>query len=51
MASSATDPAVLAKANQSSVLDQKMSDNPAGKWGMVVFTVLLIGGVIYSPRS
>ena len=46
MASSATDPAVLA-ANQSSVLDQKMSDNPAGKWGMGAFIVLLIGGVAY----
>ena len=47
MATSATDPAVLAGTNQSSLLDQKLSDNPAGKWGMGAFLALLVGGLIY----
>ena len=47
MASSATDPSVIAATSQSSILNQKMSDNPAGKWGVIIFGVLLVGGVIY----
>ncbi len=47
MASPATDPSVLAVSGQGSILDQKMSENPAGRWGMIAFIVLLIGGVIY----
>ncbi len=30
-----------------SVLDQKLKDNPPAKWGMAVFGVVLIGGLIY----
>ena len=47
MASSATDPSVLAAGSQSSVLDQKMSNNPAGRWGVIIFGILLIGGLAY----
>ena len=47
MATSATDPSAVAASSQSSILDQKMSDNPAGKWGMIAFLVLLVGGVAY----
>ncbi len=47
MSSSATDPSVLAASGQGSILDQKMSQNPAGRWGMLAFIALLIGGVIY----
>ena len=47
MASSAiTSPSTLNK-TQSSVLDQKLSDNPAGRWGVLVFVLLLIGGLAY----
>ena len=45
--SAATDPSVLAASGQGSVLDQKMSQNPAGRWGVGIFGVLLIGGLIY----
>ncbi len=47
MASSATDPSVLAATGQGSVLDSKMSQNPAGKWGVFAFSLLLVGGVVY----
>ncbi len=47
MSTSATDPSVLAATSQGSVLDQKMSANPAGKWGMIAFIAMLVGGVIY----
>ncbi len=48
MATSATDPSVLAASSSGgSVLDQKMSSNPAGKWGVIAFGVLLVGGLIY----
>lgn len=47
MASSATDPSVLAATGQGSILDQKMSQNPAGKIGVLAFIALLIGGVAY----
>ncbi len=47
MASSATDPSVLAASSPSSVLDQKMSQNPAGRWGVLAFGILLIGGLTY----
>ena len=46
MATTATDPSVVAS-SASPILDQKMSDNPAGKWGMIVFCVLLVGGLVY----
>ncbi len=47
MASSATDPSVLAASSQSSVLDQKMSGSPAGMWGSILFGLLLVGGLVY----
>ena len=47
MATSATDPSVLAASSQGSVLDQKLSNNPAGKWGVLAFGVLLVSGLIY----
>ena len=47
MASPATDPSVLAASGQGSILDQKLSQNPAGRWGMLAFLVLLAGGVVY----
>ena len=46
MATTATDPSVVAS-SASPILDQKMADNPAGKWGMIVFCVLLVGGLVY----
>ena len=46
MASSATDPSTLA-ASSSSVLNQKLSNSSAGRWGVLVFCVMLIGGLIY----
>ena len=45
--SAATDPSVLAASGQGSILDQKMSQNPAGRWGVIIFGVLLVGGLIY----
>lgn len=47
MASSATNPSVLAAPGGGSVLDQKMSQNPAGRWGVLIFGLLMIGGLIY----
>ena len=46
MASSATDPSVLAN-SQTSILDQQLSDNRSGKWGVLVSGVLLVGGLTY----
>lgn len=47
MASTATDPSVVAASAKGSILDGKMSDNPAGRWGVLIFGVLLVGGLIY----
>ena len=46
MASSAADPTTLA-ASSKSILDQKLSNSSSGKWGVLVFSLMLIGGVIY----
>ena len=32
---------------QSSILDQKLKDNPPAKWGVAAFLVVLVGGLIY----
>jgi inorganic phosphate transporter, PiT family len=32
---------------QSSILDQKLKDNPPAKWGVAIFVLVLIGGLIY----
>ncbi len=32
---------------QPSVLDQKLKDNPPAKWGMAIFALILVGGLIY----
>jgi PiT family inorganic phosphate transporter len=32
---------------QSSVLDQKLKDNPPAKWGLAVFALVLAGGLVY----
>ncbi len=47
MATSATDPSVLAASSTSSILDQKMSQNPAGRWGVLIFGLLVVSGLIY----
>lgn len=47
MSTSATAPAALAHSGSNSVLDQKMSNNPAGRWGVLAFGVLLVGGLSY----
>ena len=47
MATSATSPSLVPSSGKSSVLDQKMSDNPAGRWGVLIFGVLLLGGLAY----
>src|SRR6201986_805877 len=30
-----------------SILDQKLKDNPPAKWGVAVFALILVGGLIY----
>ncbi len=51
MASTATNPALLASKQPDrqpdNLLDQKMANNPAGRWGVLVFGVLLVGGLVY----
>src|SRR6204780_2961677 len=32
---------------QSSLLDQKLKDNPPAKWGLAAFLLVLVGGLIY----
>jgi PiT family inorganic phosphate transporter len=32
---------------QSSILDQKLKDNPPAKWGMAAFALVLVGGLVY----
>ena len=32
---------------QSSLLDQKLKDNPPAKWGLAAFALVLVGGLIY----
>jgi len=32
---------------QSSILDQKLKDNPPAKWGVAIFVLVLVGGLIY----
>ena len=46
MATTATQPSSV-PSSASPILDQKMSANPAGKWGTAIFGVLLVGGLIY----
>ncbi len=46
MASTATQPSGI-RSSASPVLDQKMSANPAGRWGAAIFGVLLVGGLVY----
>ncbi len=46
MATSATAPSSL-HSSSSSVLDQKMSQNPAGRWGVLIFGLLVVGGLAY----
>ena len=45
--SAATNPSALASSSQASILDQKLSNNPAGRWGVLAFGLLLIGGLIF----
>jgi inorganic phosphate transporter, PiT family len=48
MASSAgTLPSGPGKVNEKSLLDSKLKDSPAGKWGMLVFGVALVCGLGY----
>ena len=44
--SAATNPSALASSSQASILDQKLSNNPAGRWGVLAVGLLLIGGLI-----
>ena len=46
MATSATTPSSLPSPS-GNLLDQKMSKNPAGMWGVLVFGILMVGGLIY----
>ncbi len=46
MATSATNPAALA-GTSGSLLDKKLNDSSAGKWGAIAFGVLLVGGLVY----
>ena len=39
--------AIAASAASTSILDQKLKDNPPAKWGMAVFAAVLLAGVIY----
>jgi PiT family inorganic phosphate transporter len=48
MASPVTDPAVLA---HGSLLDQKLAKSSTGKWGMILFVVMLVGGLFYIVRA
>jgi phosphate/sulfate permease len=32
---------------QSSILDQRLKDNPPAKWGVAIFVLVLMGGLIY----
>jgi PiT family inorganic phosphate transporter len=36
-----------AASTQSSILDQKLKDSPPAKWGVAVFVLVLVGGLIY----
>jgi len=45
MSSTATVP--TEQAAHGSMLEQKMKDSPAGKWGAIVFGVMLVVGVVY----
>ncbi len=51
MASTATNPAPPASRQPDkqpdNFLDQKMANNPAGRWGVLVFGALLVGGLVY----
>ena len=47
MATSATNPAALAAHSSGSILDQKLSGKSAGKWGVLAFSVMLVGGLVY----
>ncbi len=44
MASSMTDPAAIASG---SILEQKMAKSSPGKWGMILFALMLAGGLFY----
>ena len=39
--------ATVAPIANSSVLDQKLKDNPPAKWGMAIFGIVLVSGLIY----
>ena len=39
--------ATTAPVPNSSVLDQKLKDNPPAKWGVAIFGVVLVSGVVY----
>jgi len=44
MATPVTDPAAIASG---SLLDQKLAKSSPGKWGMIVFALMLVGGLFY----
>ena len=44
---STTTPLSAEQAPQASLLDQKLKDSKTGKWGAIVFGVMLIAGLIY----
>jgi len=48
MATPVTDPAVLASG---SLLDQKLAKSKPGKWGMILFAVMLVAGLFYIARA
>ena len=48
MASPATAPAVPATG---SLLDQKLAKSKPGKWGMILFAVMLVAGLFYIARA
>ena len=48
MATPATAPAVHATG---SLLDQKLAKSKPGKWGMILFLVMLVGGLFYIAKA
>ncbi len=45
--STAAPVAPIAASKSTSVLDQKLKDNPPAKWGVAAFSLVLVAGVIY----
>jgi PiT family inorganic phosphate transporter len=37
----------LPEASQKSILDQKLENSSSGRWGVIIFGVMLVGGLIY----